>query len=264
MKDRKLKEKAFHNFREHNRHQLDSESFSKRYSNFKFYSIIRKRQEFVLDWLRQNCDGKVALDYCCGDGEMSLELVNHGAFVYGIDLSDESVRTAKGTLTRAGYGDRSQFCVMDAENLSFANDFFDVAICSGVLHHLDLKYAFRELQRVLKPEGKILCIEALGYNPAIQWYRRKTPEIRTEWEMNHILTMRDLRKAKRYFKLLDLKFFHLFSVLGVPFRNTFFFKPLLTMLEGIDLVVLMIPFIQLLAWQMVFVLSKKTYANVAH
>lgn len=52
---------------------------------------------------------------------------------------------AKETLARAGYADRSQFTVMDAENLSFANNLFDIAVCSGSLRHLDLKYAFREL-----------------------------------------------------------------------------------------------------------------------
>jgi hypothetical protein len=68
----------------------------------------------------------------------------------------------------------------------------------------------------------MLGIEALGYNPAIQWYRRRTPEIRTEWERGHILTIGDLRKAKRYLNLLDVEFFHLFSILGVTFRNTSF------------------------------------------
>ena len=38
------------------------------------------------------------------------------------------------------------------------------------------------------------------------------------------MTIGDLRKAKRYLNLLDLEFFHLFSILGVPFRNTSFIE----------------------------------------
>ena len=44
-------------------------------------------------------------------------------------------------------------------------------MCCGMLHHLDLSYAFPELRRILSLEGKILAIEALDYNPIIKLYR---------------------------------------------------------------------------------------------
>lgn len=136
MEDRKLKERAFHNLCEQDRYQLGSESFGKRCANFKFYSIVRKRQEYVSDLMERSCSEKVVLDYCCGDGEMSLELANHGAFVYGVDLSDESVSTAKETLAKAGYQDCSQFAVMDAENLvllTVSSMLLYVAVCYIIL-----------------------------------------------------------------------------------------------------------------------------------
>ncbi len=51
------------------------------------------------------------------------------------------------------------------------DNYIDAIICSGMLHHLDLSYAFLELRRILRAEGKILAaIEALNYNPAIKLY----------------------------------------------------------------------------------------------
>jgi ubiquinone/menaquinone biosynthesis C-methylase UbiE len=40
--------------------------------------------------------------------------------------------------------------VLEAENLSFSNDSFDLVCGSGILHHLDLNRSYKEIQRVLK------------------------------------------------------------------------------------------------------------------
>ena len=53
-------------------------------------------------------------------------------------------------------------------NLPFADGEFDFVCCSGVLHHLDLQQAYPQLARVLKPNGRILCLEAIGHNPIIR------------------------------------------------------------------------------------------------
>lgn len=254
--DRKQDEINFHNQRERDRHLLGEKEFRKKYSNKKLYSINQKTNMVFVKWMRRNCQGKVVLDYCCGLGGTSLELAQHGAFVYGIDLSDEEVRTAEKTAAEAGYQDKTKFIVMDAEALDFEDSFFDSVVCNGVLHHLDVRRAFPELSRVLKPGGQIICIEALGYNPAINAYRKLTPHLRTAWEMKHILTMREVRKAESYFNRVTTRFFYLFSLLAVPFRNTPLFNPILWFLDGIDSIVLRIPFVQLMAWQMIFILSE--------
>lgn len=256
MLDRKEQEAQFHNQREQDRLQLDEKEFQKKYANKKFYSVARKSSDYLSDWLSLNCKGKVVLDYCCGTGGISLELAQYGAYVHGIDISEESVRSAANRLVEAGYGEKSQFKVMDAERLQFENNFFDVIVCSGVLHHLDVTRAFPELSRVLKPNGQIICMESLGYNPVINFYRKKTLHLRTAWEAEHILTMREVNLAKNYFNKVDVNFYNLFSILAVPFRNSFIFKPLLTLLEGMDAIALKIPFVKLMAWQMIFELRE--------
>ena len=122
--------------------------------------------------------------------------------------------------------------------------------------YLGLEHAFPDLARVLKPTGTLIAIEALGYNPIISLYRRLTPSLRTAWETDHILTNRELRLSQKFFDGLSVHYFYLFSILAVPFRKTAIFKPLLAFLGAIDSVILKIPGVQLMAWQMIFFLTK--------
>ena len=256
VNSRKREEAAFHN-------ELRSESLKEeqsRYkyltSNKKYYSIVRKSHVFVDRWLRQRCCGKRALDYCCGNGENAIFMAKNGAESTGIDISDVSIENCKKNAIREGVSNSTSFLVMDAENMKFEDNHFDVVVCSGVLHHLDIGKAFRELARIVTPSGEIICIEPLRYNPLIQLYRRMTPHLRTQWEMEHILTMRDLEGAKKYFGKTESNFFHLFTLLAVPFRNSYVFNSLLGIFEGIDSALLRLPFLKLMAWQVVFILSR--------
>lgn len=251
--NRKKEEMDFHNKREVDRNNLSNEEYSKKYSNKKFYSITESSKKYVEEWLSKNGRDKVVLDYCCGLGDMSLRIARQGAKeIHGFDISEESVKTARKLLQSNGYEDRSFFSVDDAEGTKHEDDKFDVIICSGVLHHLDLNKAYPELRRILKPGGTILCIEALGHNPIIQLYRNMTPKLRTAWETEHILKVKDLKKAKSYFKNVNVKYFHLFTIMAVIFRKTFLFKPVLFLLKIIDSIVLRIPGIRLMSWQMIF------------
>lgn len=256
MEPRKQEEVHFHDERELDRSTLSATDFEKKYPNKRFYAITRRSDEAVADWFRDRARGMTALDYCCGLGQRTIELARHGALVYGIDISREELRTARAAAAQAGIGHRTRFLAMDAEKLAFRGDSFDLIICSGVLHHLDVNLAFHELARVIKPSGEILCHEALRYNPIIQAYRRLTPRLRTSWEADHILTLKEVKLARRYFGRVEVRYFHLFSILAVPFRRSALFGPILRFCEALDRVVLRLPLIQLMAWQMLFVLSQ--------
>ncbi len=64
---------------------------------------------------------------------------------------------------------------MDAENLEYPDQCFDLAIGFGVLHHV-MKYprSASELERVLKPGGRAVFHETLWDNPLINFVRRWT------------------------------------------------------------------------------------------
>lgn len=257
MEQRKLEEIEFHDQRERDRLAAgDIEEFYEKYPNKSFYAINRRVQKALHSWMVKNAEGAVALDYCCGLGNSTLALAESGATVHAIDISQEELKTAEKTARDAGYGDRTHFYAMDAENLEFPDDHFDVIVCLGVLHHLDLAKAYPQLARVLKPTGQILCMEAQGTNPLINLYRRRTPHLRTSWEAEHILSLAQVKQAEAFFSEVEITYFHLFTILAIPFRKARLFRPLLSVLEAIDSVVLRIPGIQRLAWQMMFTLRK--------
>jgi len=253
---RKRAEADFHDKREADRNQMDDAEFLKHYPNKRFYAIARRHSDYLDDFVGQNAPGVDALDYCCGLGASSLRLLRAGARCTGIDISAESVATAKKLAHDNGFAEQSHFEVMDAEALTFDDDSFDLIICSGVLHHLEINAAYRELSRVLRPGGKIIALEALGHNPAIAAYRKLTPKLRTEWEADHILTSSELTLAEDFFGKVTKRYFYLLSVIPISLGGRFGSDKLIKLTDKIDDVLLKVPGIRKMAWQVVFTLEK--------
>jgi len=257
LEERKIREREYHN-QKRNESQETTERSSYLLSQAKWYSVNRKSTECYEQWLTAHVKGKRVLDYGCGNGEASIQMAQLGAQeVYGIDISDLSVENGKKDIGQKGLSQTVKLIVADAEHTPFENDYFDIMFESGVLHHLDLSAAYKEIARVLKPSGKAICQETLGHNPLIHAYRKRTPHLRTSWEVDHILHKKDVELAKQYFNKVEiLGFFHLASIAAVFLNGTSLFGPTLRILEIIDSVLLRIPFIQWQAWQVIFVLSE--------
>lgn len=249
--NRKTEEKEFHDAL-----RGDPERQS-RASNNKFYSVTRGNLGHVESWLGKHCQGATALDYGCGEGELSVMMARAGAQVFSIDISTVSLRNATGFVEQHGYSGKILFAAMDAESLGFADDTFDVIHISGVLHHVDVNIAFPELRRVLKPGGRVIASEGLGHNPLIQLYRKMTPHLRTEWEAQHIIKKEQMQLAGEYFGEVNYRFFHLATLAFVPIRNVPVLGPLaLTCLEVLDRFLLRIPLLRWQAWIIVMELSQ--------
>ncbi len=257
LEDRKDKEAEFHNKLRDELLKTNKDSYDFLTSNSKFYSIVRSSRSFVNKIILENCRGKKILDYCCGNGRFSIFLAKNSVEVYGIDISEVSIENAKRAAVQEGIEKNTNFYVMDAEATQFPNNYFDIIVCYGVLHHLNIDRAFKELARIVKPEGVVICDEPLIYNPIFQFYRRKTPHLRSEWETDHILSKKEIDLSRKYFQeMKELRFFHLTTLIATPFRNTFLFKPLLSFFEVLDSAILRLPLLKWLSWQVVFVVGK--------
>lgn len=250
---RKRAELDFHN-RDRDRQaaeSLDQDTYEKFYANKKYYNTVGLSQHYVAAWIRQHAPGKVFLDYACGNGMLAVQAAQAGAALsLGLDISDVSVRNAQADAAAMSLSN-ARFFQADAENTRLPDGSVDVIICSGMLHHLDLSYAFPELRRILAPAGRILAVEALDYNPAIKLYRKLTPAMRTEWESSHILSLKDVDFAKRFFDIGELRFWHVISYAAGRF------PALLGLLNRIDSVLTRIPWIQRLAWIFTFELCSR-------
>ena len=215
----------------------------------KFYSVTAASFKYRDKLLYSDIKGVTALDYCCGNGEIGSEMALKGAHeVKGIDLSPVAIKNAEKLAIKNSVHDKCRFSVDDAENTKYKDNTFDVIHEYGALHHLELEAAFKELARILKSGGKVVCTEALRHNPLIHNYRKKTPVLRTKWEVEHILGIPEILLGRKYFRDVKIRFFHLAALVAVPFRKTVLFRPLLFIFELIDSILLRIPYLQRLAW----------------
>jgi len=199
-------------------------------------------------------DGRV-LEYGCGDGaDTAVHLARAGARPHAVDLSAVAIEHARERATALGLADRIEFAVMNAEALDFEDDSFDAVCGTGVLHHLDLDRACREIARVLRPGGTALFVEPLGHNPLINLYRRCTPDQRTPDE--HPLLMADMALVGRHFERLDTTFFSLTPLLTLPLARARGSRRLLDRLERVDRVLFQrVPRLRRLAWIVVLELQ---------
>jgi ubiquinone/menaquinone biosynthesis C-methylase UbiE len=254
LENRKMKELEFHNKNRDERlnNQLSQDMYEELHGNKKFYTITQTTSNYIDNWIKKFSKGKVFLDYACGNGINAIKAAKSGAKLsIGLDVSDVSIKNAVESAKKNNVTSNSYFLQADAENTGLPDNCIDVCICSGMLHHLDLSYAFPELRRILKKGGKILAIEALDYNPLIKLYRNLTPEMRTDWEKAHILSYKDINFAKRFFDVKDVRHWHLFSIAGV------YFPVALPLFRFLDSFLLKLPVIKLMSWMFTFELHKK-------
>lgn len=245
MDTRLHKEKEFHNktFSDATRQKLG-----------KFYSIAQISSNYYKQVLFSECSDKKVLELGCGPGNYSFQLVQNGAFVTGIDISEVAIEKAKMRFNNE-YKEKVNFQVMNAEALDFENDTFDILCGISILHHLHLPSVYPEIIRVLKPNGKAIFIEPLGHNPFINFFRFITPQLRTEDE--HPLLMTDLDLAKSFFSAFELNFFHFLTFFAVPFHKTKLFLKILNFLSKCDQWMFRkIPFLQKYSWIVVGIFTK--------
>ena len=223
----------------------------------RFYTINDAIHKAYEGFIFENPRGKIFLEYGCGmaKGGRSTRLARLGAKVHGIDISDYAIEF----LTKEAEEENLDidYAVMNAEDMSFEDNYFDVIYGTGILHHLDLAKSYESIARKLKKGGTGIFIEPLGHNPLINGFRNKTPDIRTEDE--HPLLMPDFKLAKKYFGKVEVQYFYL-TTLGVPIlfkkkQPKFLIDFCNTIDKGIFA---LLPFMRKHAWQVVVKFSDPT------
>jgi demethylmenaquinone methyltransferase/2-methoxy-6-polyprenyl-1,4-benzoquinol methylase len=105
--------------------------------------------------------GALALDLGTGTGDIARELVRQGArHVVAGDFVPEMLAAAEAKLRRHGH-EAIRFTHADALDLPFPDETFD-CVTSGFLvrNVVNPELAFMEMHRVLKPGGRVVCLEA--------------------------------------------------------------------------------------------------------
>lgn len=112
--------------------------------------IFGPGQQRRIDLVKKYVDlkGKRILDLGCGIGQYSQRFKDLAGEVFGVDIDEEKIETAR--KTNSGI----DFQSAEAENLPFPENFFDVVFVNEVLEHVENdKKAAKEILRTLKPRG---------------------------------------------------------------------------------------------------------------
>jgi ubiquinone/menaquinone biosynthesis C-methylase UbiE len=199
------------------------------------------------------------LYYGCGENVSYIKFFCNElkAKVTAIDISDNAINNLKKTLTANGYGN-VETVVMDAQELDYPDNTFDIVFGRGIIHHLDIDKSMTEVYRVLKPNGFVIFIEPLCANPFISIYRRLTPSKRTIDE--HPLSEIDLSNIKHYYSKANFQYFYLTTLPLLAIHNILpksVYKILLQCSIFIDYLVLKIfPWARKYFWIVVMQLKK--------
>lgn len=99
--------------------------------------------------------GKIALDLCCGTGDLSRLLSRAGAAVVSLDFSLPMLSTGVATGKLAGHP-----VAADASVLPLGDGTIDAAtIAFGIRNIPDIPRMLADLHRVLRPEGRFAILE---------------------------------------------------------------------------------------------------------
>lgn len=108
-------------------------------------------------------ENKKALDLCCGTGQMVHYLcktVGRNTEVIGLDFSEEMIKVGYKRLEQSIKGYKFKLINGNAIELPFKDNAFDcITIAFGLRNVPDKKKALIEMYRVLKPGGKLVCLE---------------------------------------------------------------------------------------------------------
>lgn len=141
-------------------------SYSQQFRPHIWRLLLERRVARIEAALPEPARRGVGLDLGCGLGYQRAEMERRGLRVFGIDRSRELMRESEALRSNAVAG--------SALALPFRDASLDFVYTVGVLHHLlepgAQDAARREIERVLKPGGRLVVQETNTRNPLFRFY----------------------------------------------------------------------------------------------
>ncbi|MGB0929885.1 MAG: bifunctional demethylmenaquinone methyltransferase/2-methoxy-6-polyprenyl-1,4-benzoquinol methylase UbiE [Chitinophagales bacterium] len=153
----------------------DSE-LSKKKQVAKMFDNIAPRYDFLNHLLSLNIDHywrwrminrlkslqpKKILDVATGTGDVAIAVMRlKPTEIVGVDISAQMLEVGKKKMKKKKFDKVVTMQLGDAENLDFADNSFDaITVAFGVRNFEHLQKGIKELNRVLKPGGKLVVLE---------------------------------------------------------------------------------------------------------
>ena len=133
------------------------------------YDLLNDLQSFGLHrlWKRRVVNlanvkpGDIALDLCCGTGDIALALAQRGAETIGLDFSEKMLEVAAARQRNfKSQISNLKFLEGDAQQIPFPENSFDIVTVGYGLRNLaGWERGLEEMLRVAKPGGRIVVLE---------------------------------------------------------------------------------------------------------
>ncbi len=118
--------------------------------------------------------GARALDVGTGTGDMAIALARRSpadVHITGVDFSEGMLAVGREKVKRQRLDGRIELLRGDGQGLDFTDGAFDAVTSAWVVRNLsDIPGGFREMRRVTRPGGRVVCLEmSHPYNPVFNW-----------------------------------------------------------------------------------------------
>lgn len=156
----------------------------------------------TLDLLKNKKSGRI-LDIGCGFGEIDVILAQNTDFeIIGCDISEIAIGAARENIRRANLENRIKIEEGDVYSLKYPDGYFDVVLSFGYVSAATYPEVQREVSRVLKPGGILICdfINCLSFYKIFNTFKR----IVKKQDVPYYVSLAGIR---REFKKADLAFF---------------------------------------------------------
>lgn len=193
---------------------FDRFTLDKEYDVFTPYgynTIFRHFQKFTADRLSS---GHRVADLGCGTGAFTeLFFKDADSEIYGIDISPNSIALAKQKTQKVNY------IAGDITALDFEDNFFDLIVYSGVLHHFqDFESCLKEGWRVLKKGGVALSYDPHLYNPCMWLYRHPSSPFFSDLGKTENEQLFSAKIVEPILKKIGFQKIEIFGISGVTFK----------------------------------------------
>ena len=113
--------------------------------------------------IKQVAEGrpKTILDVATGTGDLAIAAASIGPEkITGIDISEGMLEVGRKKVREQNFNDLISLQHGDSENMPFPMESFDVVMCAyGVRNFENLEAGLKEMNRVLRPGGKVVILE---------------------------------------------------------------------------------------------------------
>lgn len=107
--------------------------------------------------------GETGLDLGAGTADLSIAVIRHsgpGTHMIGMDITPEMLEEGRKKIAQLGLQERIELRIGDAEHIDLPENSVDGCCSAFMVRNLtDIKQGFREMLRVVRPGGRVVCLE---------------------------------------------------------------------------------------------------------